>query len=339
MNPLHATITYMIPSLRRFLQFRFFVFFLSFLVLVTAEPVFAGFGITPPYVRNDRLTPGTVYEQRILLVRSNPDVELKAEITMNIPGVEDWFSIDRGNTFLLPKGETQIPIIVTVRVPKDAAYEKHRGAIRIRTSTNDAPAGGGVSIALGAQVEVGIEVVDKIYDFTVRKIRIIDLEEGRRKWGLFFPAKIRFFMSIENTGNTEFGPTKVRFEIYDSEMETLLETVENTNSIEKIAPFASKEVVAELPTRLPAGRYGVKYTIFKNDEVAQQNELTLSIGTIGSVPGYEGYGFDGLSLIDKLKVIAVLGIPVLVILGVIGYIIWKRRSGSKNARTTAPTYY
>ncbi|MFZ2555217.1 MAG: hypothetical protein WAZ27_03850 [Minisyncoccia bacterium] len=300
-------------------------FFLTVVaLLVTAEPAFAGFGITPPYVRNDRLTRGTVYEQRILLVRSDPTTDLKAEITMNIPGVEEWFTIDKGKEFILPAGETQTPIIVTVRVPDDAAYEKHKGTIRIRTSSDDAPKGGGVSIALGAQVEVGIEVVDKIYDFTVRKIRVIDLEEGRRKWGLFFPAKIRFFMSIENTGNTEFGPTKVRFEIYDSEMEQLLETVENTNTIEQIAPFEFKEVLAELPTRLPAGRYGVKYTIFKNDEIAQQNELTLSISTIGSVAGYEGYGFNGLSTSDKLKVAAVFGIPVLVLIGLIGIFVRRR---------------
>lgn len=333
-----ATIRYMIASLRRFLHLRITVVFFVFFIVVTSAPqyVFAGFGITPPYVRNDRLTRGTVFEQRILLVRSDPTEDLKAEITMNIPGIEEWVTIDRGKEFILPKGETQTPIIVTVRVPKDAEYTRHKGTIRIRTSSNNAPEGGGVSIALGAQIELGIQVVDKIYDFTVRKIRVVDLEEGRRKWGLFFPAKIRFFMSIENTGNAEFGPTKVQFQIYDSEMEQLLETVENSNDIEQIAPFESKEVLAELPTRLPAGRYGAKYTIFKNEEIAQANELTLSIGSIGSVAGYEGYGFEGLSLVDKAKVIAVFGIPLLVLIALIGYFVWNRRRSVKVRRTPPP---
>ena len=253
--------------------------------LQQAPLVEAGFGITPPYVQNSRLTRGTVYEQKITLVRSDPNTDLKTEITMNIPGIESWFSIDRGNEFILPAGTTQMPIIVTVRVPDDAEYKKYKGAIRIRTSAAGIPEGGGVSIALGAQVDVDIEVVDKILDFDVRRIKIADMEEGRRKWGLFFPAKIKFFMTIENTGNEQWGPTKVVFDIYDSEMETLLESTKNTNKIEKIDPFAIKEVLAELPTRLPAGRYTAKYTIYKNDEVAQQSQVNLSVSTLGSVPG------------------------------------------------------
>ena len=300
------------------------VFLISF--FSSSGIAFAGFGITPPYVDNHRLTRGTVYEQKITLVRSDPSDDLKTQITMNIPGVESWFSIDRGSEFILPKGTTQIPIIVRVTVPDDAEYKAYKGAIRIRTSSaNTGAEGSGVSIALGAQVDVSIEVVDKIYDLEVRKIRLIDLEEGRWKWGLFFPAKIRFFMTIENTGNTDFGPTKVHFDIYDSEMETLLESTDNTNSIEKITPFSIKEVIAELPTRLPAGRYKAKYTVYKNKDVAQQNIVDVSIAAIGAVPGYEGYGFGGLSVKDKLKVAAVLGIPLLVLVLLAAILVWKRK--------------
>ena len=286
----------------------------------------AGFGITPPYVNNHRLTRGTIYEQKITLVRSDPSDDLKTEITMNIPEVESWFTVDRGKEFILPKGTTQIPIIICVKVPDDAPYKEFKGSIRIRTSSvATSTTGNGVSIALGAQVDVDIQVVDKIFDFDIRKIRISDLETGRWKWGLYFPGKIRFFMTVENTGNTDFGPTKVRFDIYDSEMENLLETTENTNKIEKLAPFSIREVIAELPTHLGPGRYKAKFTIFKNDDIAQQNVIDVSISTIGSVAGYEGYGFWGLSLGDKLKVIALIGIPSIILILVILMIVIKRR--------------
>jgi hypothetical protein len=275
----------------------------------------SGIGITPPYVRNERLTRGTVYEQRITLVRSDPIDDQKAEISLNIPGVESWFTIDRGETFTLPAGETQVPIVISVRVPADAEYTRHQGTIRIRTSSlSNEPTQGGVSIALGAQIDVDIQVVDKIYDFNVRRIRTSDLEESRRKWGLVFPAKIRFFMTIENTGNAVYGPTKVKFDIYDSEVEKVMETTYNTNKIEQIQPFAIKEVIAELPTRLPVGRYTAKYTIYKGEEIAQQDQINLSINTLGAVQGYTGYGFDGLSTPDKLKVAAVLFVPILLII-------------------------
>ena len=293
---------------------------------------FAGFGITPPYVNNMRLTRGTVFQQTIQLVRSDPTEDLTTDITMNVPGAEDWISIDRGTEFTMPKGVTSVPIVITVKVPANAAYKEYRGAIRVRTASSQAPVGGGVSIALGAQIDVDLKVVDKIYDFNVRQIRITDMEEGRVKWGLYFPGKIRFFMTIENTGNTDFGPTKVHFDIYDANQETLLESVDNTNSLEKISPFAIKEVLAELPTHLPAGSYIAKYTIYKNDQIAQQNTLNLSIAALGAVPGYEGYGFDGLSLADKFKVIGVVGVPLILLLIIILALISRRNRRRRAAR-------
>lgn len=311
---------------------------LAFLLLVGAPFVAdAGFGITPPYVYNERLTRGTTFEQKITLVRSDPTDDLRAQITMNIPEAESWFTIDRGTDFILPKGATQVPIYVRVTVPDDALYKKYTGAIRIRTSPVEQTGGGGVSIALGAQIDVDVDVVDQILDFEVRKIRITDLETGRKKWGLFFPGKIRFFMTVENTGNVEYGPTKVQFDIYDQDYETLLETTYNTNKITKIAPFATEELLAELPTRLSPGRYRAKYTIYRGEEIAQQNEISLSVLTPGAVLGYEGYGFDGLYTEDWVKVVAVVLIPLLVLL-VIGLLLLRlrnaaRRRARKNQRT------
>ncbi len=304
-----------------------------------AHTAYAGFGITPPYVNNDRLTRGTVYEQRITLVRSDPTDDQKVEVSMNIPGVESWFTIDKGTTFIMPAGETQVPMIVSVRVPADAEYTRHQGTIRIRTSSASDQPGGGVSIALGAQIDVDIKVVDKILDFEVKRIRISDLEEGRRKWGLYFPAKIRFFMTVQNTGNEVYGPTKVKFDIYDSEAEQMLETTYSTNKIEQIEPFAIKEVLAELPTRLPAGRYTAKYTIYKGEEIAQQNQLNVSVAAIGAVQGYSGYGFSGLSMTDKLKVGAVLAVPILLII-VMFFVLGARRRRNRARRqgfATPPT--
>jgi hypothetical protein len=300
------------------------------LFLGSFSTAYAGFGITPPYVNNDRLTRGTNFEQRITLVRSDPTDDLKAEITMNIPGAEEWFSVDQGTTFTLPKGQTQVPVVISVKVPKDAPYKEYKGSIRIRTSSADTSGGTGVSIALGAQVDVDIKVVDKIYDFDVRRIRMADLEEGRTKWGLFFPGKMRFYMTIENTGNTDFGPTRVHFDIYDSEMETLLESTDNTNGIEKVPPFGIREVVAELPTRLPAGRYIAKYTIYKNNDVAQQNTVNVSVAAAGSIVGYEGYGFDGLSISDKLKALGMVGVPLVLLLILISILISKRGARRKS---------
>ena len=125
-------------------------------------------------------------------------------------------------------------------------------------------------------------------------------------------------MHIENIGNVPSSPYKVSMKIYDVTGQQLLESVENTNSIDQILPFDTKKVVAYLPTWLPPGGYRVKYSIEKDDKRnAQQGELALSILPMGTITGYEQYGFEGLTLKQQLTVFiptgALLGIIVLVI--------------------------
>ena len=282
-------------------------------VLLWAHPVFAGFGITPPYVRNDRLTAGSVFTQEILLVRGDPVEDLKAEITVNVPGADQWISIDKGSEFLLPAGSQQVPIQVTVRVPANAEYKQYKGSIRIRTMAPN-PASG-VSIALGAQLDVDLRVVDEIRDFDVKRVQISEVEEARRVLWLEFPGRISFTMGIENTGNAPTAPSRVQLDIYDKRGNVVLESTQNTNSIEQVRPFETRDVTAYLPTRLPPGAYLVKYSIYLYDnEVKRNGELTLSVLPRGTLAGYVGYGFEGLSLRDRLSIIIPLAVVVLLLL-------------------------
>lgn len=299
-----------------------------------ASLALAGFGITPPYVRSDTLTRGSEFTQKIILVRGNPIEDLKAEITINIPEVGGWFSIDRGNEFILPKGEKQVPIFVTVRVPEEAEYDRYVGNIRIRTSsTGDLKAG--VSIALGAQVDVDIKVVDHISDFEVLRVELLELEEGHKKWWLDYPGRITFLMHIENTGNVDAAPEKVRFDIYDRKSDKLLESIESINKVQTVAPFDTGKVAAYLPTHLPVGGYKVKYTIYKGEEVSRTGDINMSILPHGLVPNYEPFGFEGLSSFDKATLI---GPPIFVILITMLAVLWRRLSKKKrrNKRHNTP---
>jgi hypothetical protein len=284
------------------------------------ERAHAGFGITPPYLRSDRLTQGSVFTQKIIIVRGDPVEDLKAEITINAPGIEDWISTDKGMEFILPEGMSQVPINFTVRVPEDAAYERHQGHIRIRTSSPN-PASG-VSIALGAQLDLDLRVVDQILDFDVRRVQLDETEEPRRIAWLDFPGKINFTMAINNTGNAPVAPSRVEFDLYDKRGTTLLESVVSTNKISEVPEFQTVDVVAELPHRLPPGAYLVKYrVVHREDEVKKTGELTLSVLPAGTLEGYTGYGIMGLSLGDKLSLI----VPtILLLLGIIAAIFLMR---------------
>lgn len=294
------------------------------LVLATlgAQSVFAGFGITPPYVRNTSLTRNSVYEQTILMVRSDPTRDLKALVQIDAPEIESWLSVVEGTSIPLPQGEIKVPMTIKVTVPKDADFKQYEGVIRIKTATpDDQVAAGAVSISLGAQIDVDLTVIDKeIKDFKIRKINLPDLNEGHKFAWLYFPGKIRFGMLLENTGNINVAPSDVQFRIYDASGSVLLEEVNHTNRIKRVDPFATEEVIAELPTRLPAGSYVARYSIKNDTEVKQDGELTLSILPYGSVQS-AGYGFMGLSIPHKLSIV----LPILSILALGALILISRR--------------
>lgn len=281
----------------------------------------AGFGITPPYVKNTSLTRNSIYEQQILLVRSDPTDPQQAEITIDAPDLEGWIEVVEGTPIDLPSGLQKVPMTVRVRVPSDAEFRDYEGSIRIRTlPAAGALAQGSVNISLGARVDIDLSVIDKqIEDFRVRKISVGELNEGSKLAWLFFPGKINFEMLIENTGNVDIAPSRVEFRIFDRTGEALLEEVTNIGGIDEVSPYDTDTVTASLPTRLPAGSYIARYRVFNNDELKQEGDLTLSIQPAGTIQA-AGFGFIGLSLAHKISLL----LPIFALLIAILYFFFMR---------------
>jgi methionine-rich copper-binding protein CopC len=301
---------------------------LPVLVFLTLAPLAeAGFGITPPYVRNTSLIRNSTYEQQILLVRGDPNVAQKAEVSIDAPEIEDWITIVEGNNISLPKGEQKVAMTVRVTVPEDAEFKDYTGAIRIRTVPDDGQVTeGAVSISLGARVDIELSVIDKeIMDFRVRKVGIGELNEGHKFWWLFFPGKIRFETMLENIGNVDVAPSKVELKIYERTGTVLLEETKNIGKIQKVKPYATESVTAEIPTRLPAGSYVARYKVFNGDEVKQEGELSVNILPYGTLQ-LAGFGFMGLSVAHKISIL----LPIFALLIAILYIIHIRRSRKRN---------
>jgi hypothetical protein len=294
------------------------LFGIVFLLFGICNISYAGFGITPPYVSNSSLTRNSSYEQVIYLVRSDPTTDLKATISIDVPGVNDWFTISEGNEFILPQGEQKVPMTVSVKVPENADFKQYTGNIRIKTGpVDDKVSGGAVSISLGAQVDVDISVIDKkIFDFKVRKIGISDLNEGHKLGWLYFPGKIRFEMLLENIGNVPVSPTDVVFRIYDASGAVLLEETHKKGDIQTVEPFMTDTVFAELPTRLPQGSYLARFEILNDEDIKLSGEVNVNILPYGTLQA-AGFGFSGLSLPHKLSVI----FPILFVLAVLLFII------------------
>lgn len=296
--------------------------------VLTAEVVLAGFGVTPPFVRNTSLTRNSTYEQQILIIRSDPTTDLKATITLDTPGFSDWIEVNEGREFILPRGQQKTPMTVRVRVPDDAEFRTYSGALRIRTGPmDDQVAAGAVTISLGAQIDIEVNVIDRIIkDFKIRRVQVGDLNEGTKLGWLFFPGKINFTMLLENTGNVEVTPSKVLMRIYDATGTVLLEETQHKGKLNRVKPFAVEDVYASIPTRLPAGTYKARYEVFNDDEVKLTGEVTLSILPYGTLQA-AGFGFSGLSFVHKLSVIMPIVALVVILLLVF---ISRRRNRSSN---------
>ncbi|MCA9357142.1 hypothetical protein H6784_00490 [Candidatus Nomurabacteria bacterium] len=290
-----------------------------------ASEVFAGFGITPPYVKNTSLTRNSTYEQQILLVRGETNIAQKAEIIVDAPEIADWIEVVEGDEIKMPKGVQKVPMTVRVKVPSNAEFKDYTGSIRIRTlPDDDQVAAGAVSISLGALVDIRLSVIDKkIKDFRVRRISAPDLNAGHKLLWMFFPGKIRFDMLIENTGNVDISPSKVEFRIFDRAGKVLLEETKNLGKIKEIAPYATESVVAELPTRLPANGYIARYKIYNGDDIKQEGDLSLNILPYGTLQ-LAGFGFFGLSIAHKISIL----LPVFALM-IAGLYVWHARRKKK----------
>jgi hypothetical protein len=241
---------------------------IALVTLFSANTAFAAFGISPSQVINYNLLQGSHYEQKISLVRSDASKEAKAEVAIYAPEIGSWLTIDKGLSFVFSEGERQVWITVNVDVPEDAELGNYKGTIALRVVPEQIEEPGVVTIALGAQINVDLDVVEKkFFDFIVRSLDIPDLEEG---------SPIKVLLKVENVGNLEGGPDKVHLDVYDNTGQSLLESGDET-SLDTVKPFEIKEIFAEFPTELGVGQHWGEVKVYKGEEIAREEKLFFSI--------------------------------------------------------------
>lgn len=244
-----------------------------------ALEVRAGFGISPPRVWNDYLVPGSHFEQIITLTRSDPKNPIEIEAKIEADEIKDWIKIKEGNKFTYPAGQKQFPITVIIDVPEDAGYSTYYGEITIKAVP--VGAGGQVTVALGAVVDVKLKVSgDEFSDFKIRGINISDLEEG---WPL------KFIVNLENLGNVKTRPSRVHLDIFDDYHQQNLKSGDISN-MSWVESFKVGESQGEMAVNLKSGQYWADYEIYKNDTLFLKDKIRFYVyprGTIIPPPLWE----------------------------------------------------
>jgi hypothetical protein len=236
------------------------------LLLVLANTCQAGFGVSPPWVRNYDLLPGSHFEQTVILSRGDPKKPLRAKVFFDLPEeIKNWISIKEGMEFILPIGGYQVPMTVIVNVPKDAKLGKYQGTIKVETFPEKEGAGVGVAVAAG--IAVDLEVTEKEVEGMRMRYTEILAEEN---------TPLKYLMRIENTGNVKTKPDKVYIEIWDYLEQNLLKTGE-TKDLDWIPPFQTKDIMAEFPIRLGIAAYWAKLKVFKGDQILRDEKLVFEV--------------------------------------------------------------
>lgn len=236
---------------------------LLILFFFNANIVFAGFGVSPSGVRNHHLLPGSHFEQTIHFVQGKPDRDLWATIEVDpakeFPELKEWISFDRGFGFTIPAGNQQFPVKVIVDVPQDAEFKNYRGKLWVKTGAKKVEGEGGtVAISVGAIVQLDLTVsLEEIYGFAPRGGTIKDAEQSR-------PIKVG--VKLENVGNIDDKPSKIRLEVRDVYSKELLRTSEETK-LEIIKAFATKTLTVKFSNKLDLGTYFGTVTTFKDEHI------------------------------------------------------------------------
>jgi hypothetical protein len=296
---------------------------MPFLILVLfigwATPALAGFGVSPPRIKNHQLTPGSIYPVKIMLLRSSAEEELRAVVKIDAPEIESWIKLDKEDEFVLPAGELQVPMTVTFNIPKNAELGNYTGNINIKVLPKDR--GAGVSIALGARIDIDIALTNvSDPDFLVRTVSIPDFERLGSPWNWKFWSKIfdRFFYririvaNVENTSSVDTAPSKISLEVYDLAKNNLLESSED-KTMKKVKAFSTGSVEAAFPTKLATGQYWGKVKIYKENEVVNFYEIAFSVenpGVLGA--GARSLGAGPWALLGGLIFVCVFVVVLLI---------------------------
>lgn len=235
----------------------------------------AGFGVSPPSIKEHNLVPGSTLTKTIYLVQSEPDEPLSMVILVDSKKMSDWVSFSSGREFTIPSGVQQYALPITVTVPKDADLGIYQAYVRINTAPRSATGSGGgsgVAVTAGGLVEIDITVGDNIVkEFRISGVKMRDIRSGQ---------KPRVDITVANTGNVPAGPKAASFELFNKFGNVRLGYAEVEN-IEEVPSFSEKTVHLEFPIgfRLAPGDYWGHAKVYgDNNNVMQELRTVFHVG-------------------------------------------------------------
>lgn len=235
--------------------------------------VYAGFGITPPWIENKHVVPGSTFESSIVVSQDHVNDPVKIKIDVNgDKEIKKWVVPEDGYEVTINKGENQKNIKFRISIPKNAKLGFYEGTIDfIAESNKDGEKSGQITVAVGAQAKILLNVGDKTYsDFKIMSISIPKIEE-------YMPLSIE--MKLKNFGNVLSKPSKVAIQIWDNNHNYQLASGEfqNLTFVDPFSVGVSSGIFDIKNLKFKTGQYWADVQVYKNGKLALSNRYRFEI--------------------------------------------------------------
>lgn len=229
------------------------------------------FGISPPYIVNENLKPGSNFVYVVDLNTNDPSEDLMVEVQiLGDSEVTEWLSIRNADSLVMKKGQKHTPMNVNVNIPEDAKLGKYKGNIRVKVVPKDIDQKETISILLGANITVDLNVINyDVTDYWIKSVAVSPVKVGQ-------PVKLK--VNLKNLGNTKISEVPVDVELYDYNTNDFVTKGSGSKLTTQVQPHTMKEAeMAVAFPDLPVGKYWAKVNVKKGWESVYQNRLYLAV--------------------------------------------------------------
>ncbi len=192
--------------------------------------------------------------------------------------------------FAVAAGE-KLTIDFSLHIPPNASPGSHWGTLVVATEPR--PAGGGAAV----QIKVGVILLLHVFGDVHEELSVVEMQSPSFGFGLPLPLAVRFL----NSGTVHVKPRGMIsvFNVFGNLVATT--TLPERN----VLPGAVRRVEVPVREGLLAGRYTARL----QGTYGRQNEIPIAVERSFWFVDWRG-----------------VGLPSLILLGVVGFVVWKRRN-------------
>lgn len=247
--------------------------FTAVVLFAPVQALAAAFGVSPPWIENNNLKPGSNFVYVINLSANDlPDNMLVEARFEGDPEIAEWLTVLNKEKLIMSTGQNIVPMSVLMNIPENARLGRYEGNLRLSLVPQSKPVEN-IATLLGGNVAVKLNVVNyDVIDYTVRGVSVEPINEGQ-------PVTLK--MTLKNDGNTDLNNVMTK----GSVISTKTGEVIISNSVSElnvpVRPQTKGDTQVTFPMRgLKAGDYWLEVETFKNSKSIYKNRLSLKVNAL-----------------------------------------------------------